>query len=70
MSDWNPVVARDVQPGDQLQLPSGDEMVASRIECPFMGTDTLVAIIEDTPTRWFKQPLPADLEVQVRRASG
>lgn len=66
-SEWVPVVASEVQPGDRVQLPSGDEMVATRIECPFMGTDALVAFIEDTPTRWFKQPVPADLELQVLR---
>jgi hypothetical protein len=29
----------------------------------------MVAFIEDTPERWFKQPMPSDSEVEVRSAT-
>ena len=32
-----------------------------------MGIDTMVAFIEDTPTRWFKMPVPQSAEVEVQR---
>ena len=34
-----------------------------------MGMDTMVAFIEDTPARWYKQPLPQTADVEVERAS-
>ncbi len=32
-----------------------------------MGMDAEVALIEDTPTRWFKQPVSQATEVEVIR---
>jgi glutathione peroxidase len=66
---WVAVPASDVQPGERVRLPSGDEVTATRVARPFMGIDALVAIIEDTPDRWFKQPLSADAEIHVRRGA-
>ena len=40
-------------------------MVVSRIEPQFLGRNGLIAFIEDTPARWYKQPLPETAEVQV-----
>jgi len=34
-----------------------------------MGMDAMVAFIEDTPTRWFKMPVPRTAEVEVQRAT-
>jgi predicted ATPase len=34
---------------------------------PFLGRAELVAFIEDTAARWFKQPMPATAEVSVSR---
>src|SRR3954447_1623285 len=69
MSDtWVTIRAGDVEPGDRVRLPTGDEVTASRIDRGFMGMDALVALVEDTPERWIKRPLPADTEVEVRRA--
>lgn len=66
---WTMVTVGDVQVGDRVRLPQGGELVVSRIEPRFMGMDTLVALIEDTPERWFKQPVPSDAEIEVQRAT-
>jgi hypothetical protein len=59
--------AADVRPGDRVRLASGQEMLVSRIEPKFMGREAMVAFIEDTPRRWFKQPFPDTAEVEVIR---
>ena len=43
-------------------------MLVSRIEVPFLDRENMVALTEDTPDRWFKQPVPLAAEVQVLRA--
>jgi glutathione peroxidase len=65
---WSSVVARDVQPGDRVRLASGVELTASRIKTGFLDRDELLCLIEDTPTRWFAQPVPADAVVEVLTA--
>ncbi|MGH3275805.1 MAG: hypothetical protein ACRDNZ_15945 [Streptosporangiaceae bacterium] len=67
---WVSVPAADVRPGDQVRLASGEEMLVSRTEPAFLGIEALVAFIEDTPARWYKQPVQNTDEVEVRRASG
>jgi hypothetical protein len=64
---WTTVTAADVRAGDRVRLPSGAEMLVSRIETRFFGRDDLIAFIEDTPARWYKQPVPQAAEVQVAR---
>jgi hypothetical protein len=64
---WATMRAADVRPGDRVRLASGQEILVSRIEPNFMGIDAMVAFIEDTPTRWFKQPVPQATEVEVIR---
>jgi hypothetical protein len=59
--------AADVRVGDRIRLASGQEMLVSRIEANFMGMKTMVAFVEDTATRWFKQPVPQTAEVEVQR---
>ncbi len=66
---WKPMTAADVKQGDRVRLAGGQELLVSRIEPGFMGMDTLVAFIEDTPSRWFKMPVPQSTEVDVQRAS-
>jgi hypothetical protein len=67
MSDsWNTVKAQDVKTGDTVRTQSGAVLLVSRVEAPFLGRSNMVAFIEDTPQRWFKQPMQADSDVEVR----
>jgi hypothetical protein len=65
---WTTVAAADVQAGDRIRLASGLEMQVSRIEPRLLGRDGLLAFIEDTADRWYKQPVPATAEVEVEVA--
>jgi hypothetical protein len=65
---WKSMPVSDVQVGDRVRLESGAEVFVSRIEPKFMGMDTMVAFIEDTPGRWYKQPVGQTAEVEVQRA--
>ncbi|HEY6623660.1 MAG TPA: hypothetical protein VIX85_07505 [Acidimicrobiales bacterium] len=65
---WKSIPVSEVRVGDRVRLESGAEVLVSRIEPRFMGMDTMVAFIEDTPTRWYKQPLPQSGDVEVVRA--
>jgi hypothetical protein len=70
MSDtWKTVKAQDVKAGDTVRTPSGAVVIVSRIEAPFLGLSNMVAFIEDTPDRWFKQPVVSESEVEIRTAS-
>jgi hypothetical protein len=70
MSDsWKTVKAQDVKAGDTVRTQSGAVVIVSRIEAPFLGRSNMVAFIEDTPERWFKQPVVSDAEVEIRAAS-
>lgn len=62
---WTTVPATDVRAGDRIRLKTGFEMLVSRIEPQFLGRADLIAFIEDTPARWYKQPLAAAAEVEV-----
>jgi hypothetical protein len=44
------------------------ELIATRVEQPFMGRDNMIALIEDTPDRWFKRPVTVDAEVEILAA--
>ena len=61
------MAAADVQVGDRVRLAGGDELVVARLERDFLGIAGMVALIEDSGRRWFKQPLPGGTEVEVRR---
>jgi hypothetical protein len=63
---WKTVKASDVRVGDTVRIQSGTEVIVSRVDPSFMGMSNMVAFIEDTPERWFKQPMMADGEVEVR----
>jgi hypothetical protein len=64
---WTTVTAAEVRAGDRVRLASGVEMLVSRIETGLLGRDGLVAFIEDTPARWYKQPVSQAAEVEVSR---
>jgi hypothetical protein len=67
MSDtWKTVKAEQVKAGDAVRTQSGDVVTVSRIEKSFMGMPNMLAFIEDTADRWFKQPMTADADVEVR----
>jgi hypothetical protein len=66
---WIATPVSGVRPGDRVRLASGQEVLVSRIEASFLGMENMVAFIEDTPDRWFKQPLQAAGEVEVLRAT-
>jgi hypothetical protein len=64
---WATVTAADVRAGDRVRLASGAEMLVSRVEERLLGRDGLIAFIEDTPARWYKQPVAQSAEVEVAR---
>jgi hypothetical protein len=66
---WTSAAVTDVQPGDRVRLANGREMLVSRVEANFLGRDTMVAFIEDTSERWFKQPVQQAAEVEILRAT-
>jgi hypothetical protein len=67
MSDiWKTVKAEQVKTGDAVRTQTGDVVTVSRIEKSFMGLPNMLAFIEDTADRWFKQPMMADADVEVR----
>ncbi len=63
---WKKVKADEVRAGDAVRTQAGDVVIVSRVETGFMGMPNMLAFIEDTPDRWFKQPMMADGEVEVR----
>lgn len=67
--EWTAIAAADVQPGDRVRLAGGRELLVSRVESPFLGREGMLAFIEDTPERWFKQPVPSGTELEVLRQS-
>jgi hypothetical protein len=63
---WKTVKVDEVKAGDEVRTPSGDVLIVSRIEKPFLGLPNMVAFIQDTADRWFKQPLMTDADIEVR----
>jgi hypothetical protein len=63
---WKTVKADEVSVGDAIRTKTGDVVIVSRIENGFLGRPNMLAFIEDTPDRWFKQPMATDGEVEVR----
>jgi preprotein translocase subunit YajC len=63
---WKTVKAEQVKAGDTVRTQSGSVVIVSRVEKSFMGLPNMLAVIEDTEDRWFKQPLTADSDVEVR----
>lgn len=66
---WKVVRADDVSVGDIVRTPSGDVVIVTRVETSFLGRPTMLAFIEDTPERWYKRPVAADSEVEVRTSA-
>jgi len=68
-SEWKKVAVSELKPGDRVRHQSGTELTVSRVETGFLGRDGMSALIEDTPERWLKAPVPSDGEVEVWSAS-
>jgi hypothetical protein len=64
---WITVTAADVRVGDRIRLATGGELLVSSIQQRLFGLD-MVAFIEDSPDRWFKQAMAPAAEVEVLRA--
>jgi hypothetical protein len=62
---WKSTTAKDVRAGDQIRLESGRSLTVTHIETAFMGRPDMIAFIEDTPERWFKQPVRDSMAVEV-----
>jgi hypothetical protein len=66
MSDqWQARKASEVEVGQRIRTRDGTELIATRIERPFLGMDAMLAFIESTDERWFKRPMPLDADVEV-----
>jgi hypothetical protein len=63
---WKKVKAEEVLVGDAVRTQAGGVVTVSRIDPAFMGMPNMLAFIEDTADRWFKQPMMVDSEVEVR----
>jgi hypothetical protein len=66
---WISTPAEDVVVSERVRLGNGVVVLVSKIEDTFMGMDTMLAFIEDTPSRWFKAPVPRGTTVEVERDS-
>jgi hypothetical protein len=67
---WKTVKAEEVKVGDTLRTQSGEVVKVSRVEASFLGRANMVAFIEDTPERWFKQPMTLGSDVEVLTRPG
>jgi glutathione peroxidase len=59
------VKAGEVEVGDRLLTPAGDELLVTRIDDSLMGNGDYLAFVEDSPARWLKMPMAPDAEVEV-----
>lgn len=64
---WQSIPAEEVRVGDRIRVGSGAVIEVSHIEPAFMGVDSMIAFIEDTPAKWFKQPMPKGTNVEIAR---
>ena len=69
MSEWISTAVPDVRPGDRVRTTSGAEFSVARVDAPFLGRETMVCFIEDTPTRWHAYPQPTTGRVEVLAGS-
>jgi hypothetical protein len=65
---WKSAKGADIRPGDRVRTSDGAELIATRVEQPFLGRDNMIALIEDTPDRWFKRPVTVDADVEILAA--
>jgi len=65
--EWTTVGVDQITAGDTIRLQSGMILEVTTIEEAFMGRPEMRAFIEDTPQRWYKQPMPTSATVDVKR---
>jgi hypothetical protein len=58
-------VASELQPGERVLLSSGRELEITRILRPFLGTDDLLCLVEDTADGWFAQGMAATQKLEI-----
>jgi hypothetical protein len=63
---WITSLARDVKVGDHIRHRD-DEFDVARIDEKFLGVDSMICFIEDTPDRWQAYPATLEAEVQIAR---
>jgi hypothetical protein len=63
---WETVKADQVRTGDAVRTHSGDVINVTRIDAAFMGMPTMLALVEDSDERWYKHPVMADGDVEIR----
>lgn len=63
---WQTVPMTEVRAGDRVRY-RGAEFEVARVDANFLGRETMVCLIEDTPTRWHAYPGPVTAEVEVQR---
>jgi hypothetical protein len=66
---WKVVRANEVNVGDVVRTSTGDVVTVTRVETSFLGRPDMLAFIEDTPERWYKRPVAADAELEVRTSA-
>jgi hypothetical protein len=69
MSEWRVVRADEVRLGDVVRTTTGDVVIVTRIETPFLGRSNMLAFIEDTADRWYKRPVAVDADVEIRTST-
>ena len=67
--EWTSVPVRDIRAGDRVRLANGEELLVARVDPTFMGMDSMIALIEDTPQRWYKAPMQAEGTAEVLRSA-
>ena len=63
---WMTSPASDVKVGDHIRH-RGDEFDVARIDQKFLGIDSMICFIEDTPDRWRAYPATLETEVEIAR---
>ena len=57
--------AAEVKVGDRVLGADGTALLVTRIDESMLGQEGLLALVEDSPARWAKMPMPSDAEVQI-----
>lgn len=60
--------AAEVEPGELVILPNGQQLLVSRVDQEHLGTSRYVKLVEDTDERWICYALPRDAQLEVIEA--